>query len=72
MEGYRKVKDYYKIMGVNPSASPEEIKSQYKYLAFIYHPDRLDDPKLKIQAGEDLRNINEAYDVLSDPQKRRK
>ncbi len=60
-------KDYYKILGVARSASANEIKGAYRKLAMQYHPDR--NPGVK-QAEERFKEVNEAYQVLSDPQKR--
>ena len=60
-------KDYYKILGVSRSASADEIKSAYRKLAMQYHPDRNPGDK---QAEERFKEMNEAYQVLSDPQKR--
>ncbi|MCS7236196.1 MAG: molecular chaperone DnaJ [Armatimonadota bacterium] len=60
-------RDYYEILNVPPDASLEEIKAAYRRLAREYHPDvRKDDPL----AEERFKEINEAYQVLSDPQKR--
>lgn len=59
--------DYYKSLGVERKASDEEIKRAYRKLAMKYHPDRNpNDPK----AEEKFKEINEAYQVLSDPEKR--
>ncbi len=62
-------KDYYKILGVERNASAEEIKKAYRKLALQYHPDR--NPNDKV-AEEKFKEINEAYQVLSDPEKRAK
>ena len=64
-------KDYYAILGVRKEASPEEIKSAYRRLAKEHHPD-LHPEKDKAKAGEKFKEINEAYEVLSDPQKKAK
>jgi curved DNA-binding protein len=60
-------RDYYKILGVPRSASANEIKGAYRKLAMQYHPDRNPGDK---QAEERFKEMNEAYQVLSDPQKR--
>ncbi len=60
-------KDYYAILGVNRDASEAEVKRKYRELAMKYHPDRNPDDK---RAEEKFKEINEAYQVLSDPQKR--
>jgi molecular chaperone DnaJ len=63
------LKDYYKIMGLAPEATEEEIKRTYRKLAMEYHPDRnRDDPECE----ERLKEINEAYRVLGDEEKRRR
>ncbi len=60
-------KDYYAILGVSPDASEEEIKRAFRKLALKYHPDRNRGNK---EAEEKFKEINEAYQVLSDPEKR--
>jgi len=60
-------KDYYKTLGVDRKASPEEIKKAFRKLALKYHPDRNKGNK---EAEEKFKDINEANEVLSDPQKR--
>jgi curved DNA-binding protein len=59
--------DYYKLLGVEKNASPEEIKKAYRKLALKYHPDRNKDNKA---AEEQFKKISEAYAVLSDKEKR--
>lgn len=62
-------KDYYKILGVNRNATAEEIKKAYRKLAIEYHPDKHPNNK---QAEERFKLIVEAYQVLGDPNKRRR
>ena len=64
-------KDYYAILGVTKSASPEELKKAYRRLAREHHPD-LHAEKNKASASEKFKEINEAYEVLSDPAKKAK
>lgn len=61
-------RDYYDILGVSRQAGPEEIKKAYRRLAIKHHPDRNPDDR---KAEERFKEINEAYAVLSDPEKRR-
>jgi curved DNA-binding protein len=61
--------DYYKILGVSRDASAADIKNAYRKLAMQYHPDRNPGDK---KAEERFKEINEAYQVLSDPKKRQR
>lgn len=61
------MKDYYSILGVSRIASQAEIKSAYRRLAILYHPDKNKDPR----AQEIFVEVTEAYDVIVDPIKRR-
>src|ERR1700719_25217 len=60
--------DYYKTLGVDKKATPEEIKKAYRKLARTYHPDRNPDDK---QAEARFKEISQAHDVLGDPDKRK-
>ncbi|KAK4743638.1 hypothetical protein SAY87_009950 [Trapa incisa] len=60
--------DYYKILGVDRSAKDDDLKKAYRKLAMKWHPDK--NPNNKKEAEAKFKQISEAYDVLSDPQKR--
>ncbi len=62
-----KKRNYYKALKLKEDANPDEIKQSYRKLALEYHPDRNDSPS----AEERFKEINEAYSILSDPEKRR-
>ncbi len=62
-------KDYYKILGVDKKATPKDIKKAYRKLAAKYHPDKTKGDKV---AEEKFKEVNEANEVLSDPEKREK
>jgi len=60
--------DYYKILGVNKTSSSDDIKKAYRKLALKWHPDK--NPNNKEEASNKFKEISEAYDVLSDTNKR--
>jgi curved DNA-binding protein len=64
-----KFRDYYETLGVSKSSTPDDIKSAFRKLARKHHPDLAKDKKA---AEEKFKEINEAYEVLSDPEKRKK
>lgn len=61
-------KDYYETLGVSRDATAEEIRQAYRKLAFQYHPDHNSDPG----AEDKFKEVTEAYEVVSDPEKRRR
>ena len=62
-------RDYYEVLGVNKNATDDEIKKAYRRLAKKYHPDA--NPNNKEEAEAKFKEVNEAYENLSDPQKRK-
>jgi curved DNA-binding protein CbpA len=63
------MKDYYEILGIRRDASPQDIKKAFRRLALRYHPDR--NPGNTREAEGRFKEINEAYEVLGNEQKRR-
>src|SRR3954449_10232372 len=61
-------KDYYKVLGVSKTATPDEIKKAYRKLARQHHPDKNGSDK---KSEEKFKQIAEAYDVLSRPEQRK-
>jgi molecular chaperone DnaJ len=59
-------RDYYEVLGIDRNASDDDIKKAFRKLAFKYHPDH----NREEQAGEAFKEVNEAYEVLSDSEKR--
>ncbi len=64
--------DPYKVLGVSPSASDEEIKQAYRKLAKQYHPDKYVNNPLSDLATEKMKEINEAYDIILNDRKKEK
>src|SRR5574344_2115519 len=62
-------RDYYEVLGGSKTASDDEIKKAYRKLAMKYHPDRNQGEKAK-EAEEQFKEVKEAYEMLSDSQKR--
>jgi curved DNA-binding protein len=60
-------KDYYDILGLEKNTSQKQVRDAYRRLALLHHPDRNKDNP---EAADRMKEINEAYAVLSDPQKR--
>lgn len=66
------MRNYYDLLDLSSEATPEEIKDAYRMMAMVWHPDRFrENPKLQKFAEERFKEVNEAYEVLSDEEKRR-
>lgn len=64
------MEDHYETLGISGSASAEEIRQRYRFLAQAYHPDKFPDPGHKEEAESAFKKVQEAYRVLSDPRQR--
>src|SRR5580693_3223866 len=64
--------NYYEELGVEPDASPDEIRDAFRALARLLHPDQQTDEQLKEIAERQMRKLNPIYSVLSDPERRRR
>ena len=62
-------KDYYKVLGIQRSASSDEIKKAYRKLALKWHPDK--NPDNPEEAQSKFQEINAAFEILSDPEKKK-
>lgn len=65
-------RDYYEVLGVNRNASDDDLKKAFRRLARQHHPDLQTDPARKKAEEEKFKEANEAYEVLSDPDRRKK
>ena len=63
-------RDFYAILGINKSATEDEIKKAYKKLAMKYHPDKAKDETARAKNEEKFKEVSEAYTILSDKEKR--
>jgi DnaJ-class molecular chaperone len=63
-------KEYYKVLEIDENATPEEIKKAYRKAALKHHPDK--NPNNREEAETKFKETNEAYGVLSDPEKRKR
>src|SRR5882672_6643581 len=61
-------RDYYEVLEVSKTATPEELKAAYRKVAIKFHPDKNQGNK---EAEEKFKEVNEAYSVLNDPEKRK-
>lgn len=61
------MEDYYQLLDLQPTATPDEIREQFRFLCHAYHPDKFPAGKYRQQAEEHFKRINVAYQTLSDP-----
>ncbi|CAI9095813.1 OLC1v1031835C1 [Oldenlandia corymbosa var. corymbosa] len=69
-EAESNVRELYALLQISPEASDEEIRKAYRQWAQVYHPDKYQDSDMKDIATENFQRICQAYEILSDPQKR--
>ena len=62
--------DYYEVLNIPKNATPDDIKHKYRELCYTYHPDKNKDPVKKDINDSRMKEINEAYDILRDPEKK--
>mmetsp|Transcript_7271 Transcript_7271/g.30920 ORF Transcript_7271/g.30920 Transcript_7271/m.30920 type:complete len:556 (+) Transcript_7271:17-1684(+) len=63
-------RDFYSLLGISREASPEDIKRQYYKLVKTFHPDKQGDEQKKVQANEMFAALTQAFEILSDPERR--
>ncbi|PHH60986.1 hypothetical protein CDD81_952 [Ophiocordyceps australis] len=64
--------DPYKILGVHKDAQISEVRSAYKKLVLKCHPDKVQDPKLKLEKQDEFQRVQQAYELLSNDREREK
>ena len=64
------MKNYYNILEIDPTSTQEQIRAQHRLLVHAWHPDKFPNPELRAKAEERLKEINEAYSILSNDKKR--
>lgn len=64
------MRDHYATLGISGSASTDEVRQRYRFLAQAYHPDKFPDPRHKDEAEKAFKEVQEAYRILSDPGRR--
>jgi len=65
------MKNYYEMLEISENSSQEELKAQYRFLVQAWHPDKFSSPEQKEKAENKTKEINKAYEVLGNPDKKR-